>query len=253
MFAEKRGVIVVAVVLVICALLFCNANALVEAKTPVVTDKASTALTISAPSSAQVKQSFLITGQLTANRALSTKCVVLLQRLSRNTWTTITSQTITGTYSFSRTETAANTYQYRTIYAGNAPYVSAISPTATVTVTPVKISTALTISAPSSTQVKQSFSISGQLTANGAPLTKSTVSLQRLNGNTWSTLTSQTVSGTYSFSRTETTANTCLYRTTYTGSAPYVSSTSPTATVTVTTADPTTNATPTATPTPTRL
>jgi hypothetical protein len=131
-------VIVVAVVLVICALLFCNASAAIEAKSPTVTpSKISTAITISAPPSAQVKQSFTITGKLTANGASFTKSTVSLQRLSGSTWTTIASQTVTGTCSFSRTETTANTYKYRTTYAGSAPYVSSTSPTATVTVTAV--------------------------------------------------------------------------------------------------------------------
>jgi hypothetical protein len=257
MFAEKRVGIVLAVLLLICALLFCNANAVVEAKSPtikVTPAKIPTTLTISAPSSTQVKQSFSITGKLTTNSAALSKSKVSLQRLNGNTWTTLASQTVTGTYSFSWTETTANTYQYRTTYAGSAPYVSATSPTATVTVTPAKISTTLTISAPSSTQVKQSFSITGKLTTNSAALSKSKVSLQRLNGNTWTTLASQTVTewiasqhvtiSTYSFSWTETTANTYQYRTTDAGSAAYVSATSPTATVTV-------NASPT--PTPTQL
>jgi hypothetical protein len=121
-------VIVVAVVLVTCALLFCNATAVVEAKI-------STALTVSGPSSAQVKQSFSITGKLTANGATLTNKIVSLQRLSGTAWTTLASQTATtGTYSFSRTETTAAACQYRTIYAGSASYTSATSPTVTVTV-----------------------------------------------------------------------------------------------------------------------
>jgi 5-hydroxyisourate hydrolase-like protein (transthyretin family) len=239
--------IVLAAVLVICALLFCNATPTIEAKSL-------TALRISAPSSAQVKQSFSITGTLTANGAPLTKQTVSLQRLSGKTWIALTStQTATtGSYSFSRTETTANTYQYRTTYAGSTSYASATSSTAAVTVKPATISTALTISASSPDQVKQSFSISGQLTANGASLTKQTVSLQRLSGTTWTTLASQTAtSGTYSFSRTETTANTYKYRTTYAGSTTYASSTSPTATVAVTAADPTPTATPTPDPTAT--
>src|ERR1035437_4640120 len=240
MFTEKRGMIVVAVVLLTCGLLLSNANVVVEARPlstiKVTTAKISTALTISAPSSTQVKQSFSVTGKLTANNAALSKSTVSLQRLNGNTWTTIASQTTTGTYSFSRTETTANTYQYRTTYTGSAPYASSTSQAAKVTVTAATISTALTISAPSSTQVKQSFSVTGKLTANNAALSKSTVSLQRLNGNTWTTIASQTTTGTYSFSRTETTANTYQYRTTYTGSAPYASSTSQAAKVTVTAA-----------------
>jgi len=88
--------------LVICALLFCNANAVVEAKPATATSaKIPTALTISAPPSAQVRQSFSITGQLTANGAPCTKQVVYLQRLGGTTWTIINAQYVsTGTYSF---------------------------------------------------------------------------------------------------------------------------------------------------------
>ena len=128
MFAKKRGVIVVAAVLVTCALLFCTATPAVEAKAP-------TSLTISAPTSAQVKQSFSITGKLTANGAPLTKRLSL-QRLNGNTWITLASQTTTGTYSFIRNETAANTYKYRTTYAGSALYVSSTSPTVTVNIKP---------------------------------------------------------------------------------------------------------------------
>jgi hypothetical protein len=110
---------------------------------------------------------------------------------------------------------------------------------------PTKIPTTLTISAPSSVKVKQSFSITGKLTANGAPLTKSIIFLQRLNGKTWITLAAQTaITGTYSFSRTETT--TYQYRTTYAGSASYASATSPT--VFVTAVEPTPNPNPNAHP-----
>ena len=86
MFAEKKRVVfAVSAVLVICALLFCNATPVIEAQTPATTaSKISTALTISAPPSAQVKQSFSITGKLTANGAALTKQTVSLQRFIRD-------------------------------------------------------------------------------------------------------------------------------------------------------------------------
>src|ERR1019366_829420 len=178
MFSGKRVGIVVAVVLVVCVLLFCNVASVVEAKprstavtatpakTPTATPaKTPTALTISAPSTAPVKKSFSITGQLTLNGAPFAKsATVYLQSLNGNTWTTIASQSVTtGIYSFTQTETTAKTYQFRASYAGSATYVSSTSPTATVSVKPATISTALTISAPSSAQLKQSFSITGKL------------------------------------------------------------------------------------------
>jgi hypothetical protein len=187
MFAEKRSVIVVAVVLVVCGLLFCNANAVVEARS-------SSALTISAPSSAKVNQPFTLSGTLTANGAALTKQTVSLQRLSGTTWTTLASQTATiGTYSFSRTETTATTYQYRTVYAGAAPYASSISPTVTVTVTavdpsptptptltPTPTPTTITITASTTNPaVSQPFTLSGTLTANGTPLSGKTIVLCR--------------------------------------------------------------------------
>src|SRR5271157_5341354 len=140
MFAEKRVVLVAAVVLVVCGLLLSNASPVIEAKpisaavkaTPA---KTSTALTISAPSSARVKQSFSITSKLTANGARLSKSIVYLQRFNGNTWATLASQVATtGTYFFSRTETTASTYQYRTTYTGSTSCASATSPTATVNV-----------------------------------------------------------------------------------------------------------------------
>jgi len=253
MFAEKRGVIVVAVVLVIGALLFCNANAVVEAKTPTVTPvKISTALTISAPSSTQVKQSFSISGQLTANGASFTG-TVSLQRLSGTTWTAIASQTVSGTYSFSRTESTAAAYQYRTTYTGSAPYVSSTSPTATVTVTaadpiptatptptptptatpqdPTPTPTATPAPTPSATltptvlsvatsnanpTVNQSFTLSGYLkdNATGAPLSGKQIFLLRNAGGVWTNLGTATTAtdGSYRFTISEALQGTYRYQ-----------------------------------------
>jgi hypothetical protein len=230
-FAEKRVVFIAAVVLVVCALLVCNAVPAKEAKprstTATVTPaKTPTALAIAAPSSAQVNQSFSITGILTANGAPLTKQTVSLQRLRGTTWTTLASQTVTGTYSFSRTETTANTYKYRTTYAGSAPYVSPTSPTATVTVTAAdQTPTATPTATQNSTSlqesvftitvtnytlaVNQSYTVYGSLLdgLTGAPLANQPFKFyvlapggQQTIVDTWATTDAN---GNYSFTRSE--------------------------------------------------
>ena len=94
-------------------------------------------LTIAAPGSANTRQQFPITSKLTAKGAPITKQIISLQRLNGSTWATIATTNTTnnvGAYMFTRAETTAATYKYRTLYTGSATYSSATSPIATVTI-----------------------------------------------------------------------------------------------------------------------
>jgi 5-hydroxyisourate hydrolase-like protein (transthyretin family) len=249
MFAEKRVVIVVAV-LVVCALLFNTAAPVLEAKTPSTAAPvtvATTALTNSAPSSALVKHSFSITGQLTSNGASLTKrTTVSLQRFNGEKWTTIASTTITGTYSFSRTETTANTDQYRTTYAGSATFASATSPIVQVHVrVPTQLSAAANLTSVAS---NQNFTINGTLnTTTGTAVSSATIQLQKNASGTWTNVTAgtnnTTSAGAYSTSTNESAAGIYQYRATYAGNDTYASSTSRTVIVNI---KPTPTSTPTA-------
>ena len=238
MFAEKKGVIVVVVMLVICSLLVCNAAPAVEAKTPTATKvtpaKTSTALTISAPSTVEVKKSFSIAGQLTSNGAPFTKQTVSLQRLGGTTWTTIASQfATTGAYSFSRTETTATTYQYRITYAGSATYVSATSPTVAVNIKPTPkptpTPTTLTIATSNATPaLNQSFTLSGTLTANGISLSGKTILLQIYDpsGNWSKKITTTTdANGAYTFTISESAQGHYLFEPSFLGDTKYTEAT----------------------------
>ncbi len=99
-----------------------------------------------------------------------------------------------------------------------------------------RISTILTASAPSSALVNQNFSVTGQLTANGAPFPTRTVYLQRSTNNvTFMNVTSMKTNDTggYAFSRTESATGIYYYRTAYDGNATYANATSNVVNVTV--------------------
>ena len=258
---EKRVAIAVAVA-VICALVFCNAAPAIQAKTPSTTVAAAkTTLTILAPSSVPVRQSFSISGQLTSNGSPFTRSIVYLQRFNGNTWTNIAMKAVTGTYSFSLTEITSNTYQYRTTYAGSATYASATSPVVQVQVrAPTQLSAAANLT---SVLVNQNFTINGRLkTTTGEPVSGATIQLQTNVSGTWTNVTAgtntTTSAGAYSISINESATGTYQFQTTYAGNDVYSSSTSSTATVTI---KPAPTATPpaakttvkqaTATPTPT--
>jgi len=199
----------------------------------------STLTAITAPTTVYTNQKFNVTGALKANGAWFRWNFITLQRSTNNIkWNTVTTFPNSGstTYKFTTTETTAGTVYYRTTYAGDATHLNATSNVVKVTVKAhtVKTPTKLTATAPTTATVNKSFSITSKLTANGAALTKRTISLQRFNGKTWTTVASKTsLTGTYSFSRTETTANIYNYRAIYAGDATHLNATSNAVRVTV--------------------
>ena len=98
-----------------------------------------TTLTVSAPPFAAINRPFTINGTLntTGGTAISGATIQLQKNVS-GTWANVTGKTntttSTGAYRISTSEPAVGTYQYRTIYAGNASVASATSPVVSVKV-----------------------------------------------------------------------------------------------------------------------
>jgi hypothetical protein len=101
------------------------------------TQRTATNLTATAPPTASANQNFTINGTLSTDTTGIVDANITLQRSVDNaTWTTLTTSTTNGTawYAFSRNESAAGTYYYRTGYAGNSTYANATSNVVKVTV-----------------------------------------------------------------------------------------------------------------------
>jgi len=210
MSTKKRLIIFAVAALLVSMSLLCDVT---TAATP-------TTLTVSAPATVFSGQTFSVTGQLTANgTALPWKIITLQNSTDNVTWTTVTTKQnyADGTYAFMNlNEMVAHTLYYRTTYAG------ATSNVVSVTVTKVtKIPTTLTVSAPATVSPGQTFSVTGQLTANGTALPWKIITLQNSTDNvTWTTVTTKQnyADGTYAFMNlNEMVAHTLYYRTTYAG------------------------------------
>jgi len=210
--------------------------------TTVTAPMAATNLTATAPATASINQNFTINGTLNAGTGGIADANITLQRSTDNvTWSNVTSTATdaNGTYQFSNTESAANTYYYRTAYNGNDTYVNATSTTVSVTVSAQVIPTTLTATVSTSTAyINQNFTINGTLTdTNGNPSTGAAMTLKNSTDNaTWNnvTTTATDANGTYQFRNYESVANTYYYRISYDGNATYTNATSNTVNVNVT-------------------
>ena len=113
------------------------------ATSPVVTVQVVTPTTLTAAANntpVAANQNFTINGTLTNTTSGTgiSGATIQLQKNVTGMWTNVTGETnttnATGAYNFSTSEPAVATYQYQTIYAGNATYGPAISPVVNVTV-----------------------------------------------------------------------------------------------------------------------
>ena len=110
---------------------------LLTLKVATATQRTATNLTATAPPTASANQNFTINGTPSTDTTGIVDANITLQRSVDNaTWTTLTTSTTNGTawYAFSRNESAAGTYYYRTGYAGNSTYANATSNVVKVTV-----------------------------------------------------------------------------------------------------------------------
>lgn len=88
------------------------------------------ALTAAAPAAASVTKNFTISGKLSAGTTGIDSQTITLRRSTDNaTWKNVTTAktNATGGYAFSKKETAAGIYYYRTAYDGNDTYANATS------------------------------------------------------------------------------------------------------------------------------
>jgi hypothetical protein len=141
-----------------------------------------------------------------------------------------------GTFSFTRSwDTTGERLYYATFY-GNSAYIQSLSASVNIDVV-TKQSTTLTAASTATPAVNQNFTINGTLKAGTAPITGATIQLQKNISGTWTNVagkTSKTQSdGAYNITTSEPTAATYQYRTTYAGTATYLSATSNMVNVTV--------------------
>ena len=201
------------------------------------------------PATATVNHNFRINGTLSASTGGIGNANITLQRSTDNaTWNNLATNvtSATGNYQFSKNESAAGTYYYRTAYDGNATYAKATSNVVSVTVTvqvnttPTQLSAAANLT---SVAINTPFTINGTLNATtGTAVSGATIQLQKNVSGTWTNVTGKTSAttsaGAYSVSTSESAASTYQYRTTYAGNSTYVNATSNTVYVTVLMATP---------------
>jgi len=148
MYAEKRVVIVVAVVFVVCALLFCNAAPAIAATpasatltattntttravnrnaTPAVKPASTTLTATTNTTTPATNQPFTLSGTLTANGTpLPGKLISLGRTDPSGTWSVVNTTTTTnGAYTFTRSESTQGRYSYQAVFAGDTTYTPA--------------------------------------------------------------------------------------------------------------------------------
>jgi hypothetical protein len=196
-----------------------------------------TALTITAPASALMKQNLTINGTLSASALGIGNGTITLQRSTDNaTWTNVTTNVTntTGDYQFSNNESAANSYYYRTAYDGNATYGNATSTTVNVNVT--KMSTALTLTASNTTPaVNQSVTFTATLKDGTTPLSSKSVTIYHYLGSTrYNDLTTTTnANGQVTLTQSFSSSGKRTYYANFAGDSSYQTSTSSAVIVTV--------------------
>jgi 5-hydroxyisourate hydrolase-like protein (transthyretin family) len=196
----------------------------------VVTVQVGTQTTLTAAanvSTTTVNTNFTISGTLTQTSSgapIGPDAIITLQQNESGTWTNIANTTTDsgGNYSFSQSQSAPGTYEFRTTYAGDGLNLSA----ATSNVVSVNVSTtrlSIAASVPS-TEINTNFTINGTLYPGvvdlPAGIANATITLQSSTDNaTWSNVgTNVTIaSGFYQFNQSEPTLNTYYFRTTYAG------------------------------------
>jgi membrane protease YdiL (CAAX protease family)/5-hydroxyisourate hydrolase-like protein (transthyretin family) len=171
-----------------------------------------------------------ITGQLTADGTPVAEASVTLYNADEVTEQVPLSTTATnaaGDYQFTLTATASSQHTYAVRYLGTAAYEPSTS--AEMVITYVTIPTTITATAsPRQQFVGRDVTITGQLTADGAPVTEASVTLYKTDGAEKADVAAATTdaSGTYEFTLTDTGSGQHTYVVHYPGTAAYEPSTS---------------------------
>jgi hypothetical protein len=219
------------------------ANATSNVVNVTVSKTLTTALNAAAPATANATQNFTVSGNLTSGgQPLAGQSVTLQRSTDNKTWTNVTppmANTTNGTggYAFSRNESAAGTYYYRTAYAGNATYANATSNVVTVNVTSVtKMATTLSLTASNTTPaVNQQVTFTATLKNGTTPLSGKNVTIYHtLNGIRYNDTTKVTnATGQITLTTSWTPAGTRSYYATFAGDSSYLTSSSKVVTITV--------------------
>ena len=139
-------------------------------------------ISVSAPSNVYVNQNFTVNGTLSDSAAGIGGATITLQRSTNNaTWNNVTTNVTnaTGGYQFSKNESAAGTYYYRTAYDGNDSYANATSNVVSVNVA-ASVAGAPSVSAQSASSLDLFFRGSDNA-----------LWWKHWNGATWTTAASQ--------------------------------------------------------------
>ncbi|MFE0627348.1 Ig-like domain repeat protein, partial [Streptomyces sp. NPDC058864] len=205
-------------------------HAAATAKDTVNVARATTTLTVNAPTSALPGAQVTVTGTLGSTEPFTAGAEVTVTRTdSRSTTgTPLANATVAadGTFQIKDTPAAQGNNTYTVTYAGDATHAAA---TAKDTVNVARAATTLTVNAPTSAKRATKITVTGKLTS-AAPFptgTKVTVTRTDLTYPKGKSLGTKTVAsnGTFSFTDTPTTGGTVTYTAAYAGDATHTAAT----------------------------
>src|SRR5450759_4950382 len=189
-------------------------------------------------------QPFTLSGTLKAGTTpLSGKSITLYRQvLGVRTVVNTTTTDANGAYTFTRSESAPGSYNYQTIFYGDATYAPSNTAAVTFTIgtlTPTTITLTTNNTHPAT---NQPFTLSGTLKAGTTPLSGKSITLYRqvLGVRTVVNTTTTDANGAYTFTRSESAPGSYNYQTIFYGDATYAPSNTAAVTFTIGTLTPTT-------------
>jgi len=225
MFAEKKVVIVVAVVLVTGGFLFWHATSETPTTNTTLTPTLSVTVSTTTPA---VNQSFTLSGTLTASGTpLSGKTITLQSEDPSGKWNHAVNTTTTdanGAYTFTVSESAQGTYRYEPTFNGAGAYAPA-NATVSITIGNVLASEITVLTTNNNPAVNQSFTVYGSLTngVSGAPLAGQPITLANIAPSgakvTMNTITD--ANGAYTFTLSDSAQGSYIEQANFYGSSSY--------------------------------
>jgi len=229
MFAERKVVIVVAVVLVISGFLFWHATSDAPSTNTTLTPSLSVTASTTTP---VVNQSFTLSGTLKAGSTpLSGKTIRLQREDPSGNWVQAVNTTTTdanGAYTLTVSESAQGTYRFEPTFIG-ATYASA-NATVSITVGNVLETEISILTTNSNPAVNQSFTVHGILQngVSGAPLAGQPITLANIAPSgakvTMNTITD--ANGSYSFTVSDSAQGSYIEQANFYGTASYLATSS---------------------------
>ena len=257
MYAEKRVVIVVAVVFVVCALLFCNAAPAIAATpasatltattntttravnrnaTPAVKPASTTLTATTNTTTPATNQPFTLSGTLTANgtplpgKTITLTSIALGRTDPSGNWSVVgtTTTDAVGTYTFTHNEPVQGSYSYTAIFPGDtyAPANAVVN----LGVGNLQESVISIFSTNYTLTVNQSYSLYGFLQdgVSGAPIANQSICLviRCPSGQLVNMWTTTDANGAYTITRSESAQGTYEYFPNFEGNSSYFATTS---------------------------